>query len=116
MAILSGLADAQWTGSSESPFLVKRDGGWYLFVTHVGPGYYHRTKVWFSEDATNFGTDGDHIAVLFAHATQVFEYDGRTWLTNTGCHSPFYGVDFPDNIGVEVEELQWDSLGTSRRE
>ncbi|MBW2062510.1 MAG: hypothetical protein JRI95_13255 [Deltaproteobacteria bacterium] len=76
-------------------------------MTHVGPGHYHRTKVWFSNDPTNFGTDEDHIAMLFTHAAQIIEYDGKTWITNTGCHSPYYRVDFPDNIGVEVTELQW---------
>ena len=106
--LVSGLEDNQWSGSSESPFLLQRQEGWYLFVTHVGPGNYHRTKVWFSEDPTNFGGDEDHIAVLFSHAAQIFAYGGRTWITNTGCHSPYYGVDFPDNIGVEVAELLWE--------
>lgn len=105
--LVTGLEDTQWFGSSESPFLFKREEGWYLFVTHVGPGNYHRTKVWFSEDPTNFGTDEDHIALLFTHAAQVFEYGGKTWLTNTGCHASYYGVDFPDDIGVEVAELEW---------
>ena len=105
--LVKGLEDTQWLGSSESPFLLRRDEGWYLFVTHVGPANYHRTKVWFSEDPTDFGADGDHIATIFAHAAQVFEYAGRTWITNTGPHSSYYGVDFPDLIGVEVAELTW---------
>ena len=107
--LVTGLADTQWTGSSESPFLLQRKEGWYLFVTHVGCGNYHRTKVWFSLDPTDFGADDDHITTLFTHAAQVFEYGGRTWITNTGCHSPFYGVDFPDDIGVEVADLEWSS-------
>jgi beta-fructofuranosidase len=105
--LVRDLEDTQWFGSSESPFLYQREEGWYLFVTHVGPVNYHRTKVWFSEDPTNFGADEDRIGDIFTHATQIFEYEGKTWLTNTGCHAFYYGYDFPKNIGVEVAELAW---------
>ncbi|NIM94800.1 MAG: hypothetical protein GTO18_13960 [Anaerolineales bacterium] len=111
--LVRGLEDTQWFGSSESPFLYPREEGWYLFVTHVGPANYHRTKVWFSADPTDFGMDEDHITVLFTHAAQVFEFDGKTWITNTGCHSTFYGFEFPSDIGVEVAELVWDPTGGS---
>ena len=105
--LVRGLKDTQWIGSSESPFLLQRDEGWYLFVTHVGPESYHRTKVWFSEDPTDFGTDRDHIATLFAHAAQVFEYEGRMWITNTGNLIDMYGGEFPrDLVGVEVADLK----------
>jgi beta-fructofuranosidase len=105
--LVTGLEDTQWFGSSESPFLIQREEGWYLFVTHVGPENYHRTKVWFSEDPTNFGTDEDRITVLFTHAAQIFEFGGRTWITNTGCHATYYGFDFPSDVGVEVAEMAW---------
>lgn len=107
--LVRGIEDTQWFGSSESPFLYKREEGWYLFVTHVGPKEYHRTKVWFSEDPTNFGEDRDHITVLFTHAPQIFDYQGKSWITNTGCHATFYGYEFPEDIGVEVAELGWNA-------
>jgi arabinan endo-1,5-alpha-L-arabinosidase len=106
--LVTGLEDTQWFGSSESPFLYQREEGWYLFVTHVAPENYHRTKVWFSENPTSFGRDEDHITVLFTHAAQLFEFEGKTWITNTGCHAKHYGFDFPSDIGVEVAELVWD--------
>ncbi|OZM70413.1 glycosyl hydrolase family 32 [Amycolatopsis antarctica] len=69
-------------GPTESPFVVQRPDGWYLFVC-CDPGY-KDTRVYLSQDPLNFSVDAPagHIP---AHASEVVtETDGTTWVTGAG--------------------------------
>lgn len=79
-------------GAFESPFIVKKDGLYYLFVTYTdcSNDTYHDTLVFCSEDPKRFGEyNGGHggtepITKLYAHAAEVLEQDGEFYITTCG--------------------------------
>ncbi len=66
-------------GSTESPFVVRNGGYWYLF-TGPRPGYVG-TDVFRSTDPLRFGDQVGHIA---AHAAEVVRDRGRWYVTSAG--------------------------------
>ncbi len=98
-------------GATESPFVVHRDGLYYLFITYTdcAPENYHNTLVFRSEDPTDFGEyTGDNeedlvIAKLHAHAPEIIEEDGRWFITTCG----WPGRNTPVEGGVAVAPLEW---------
>jgi hypothetical protein len=69
-------------GPTESPFVLERDGWWYLFVC-CEPGY-RDGRVYRSRDPYRFSVR-DLAGRLDAHAAEVVtEPDGTTWLTGAG--------------------------------
>lgn len=72
----------EW-GNLESPFVVERDGGYYLFVTRtdVGPSLYHRTSVLFSTTPDHF--TWAPITELWAHCAEIVR-DGDRWYVSSG--------------------------------
>jgi arabinan endo-1,5-alpha-L-arabinosidase len=84
-------------GPTESPFVVERDGRWFLFI---GPDYealmagleqgrydrpsYRRTRVLASDDPLHFDLDG-FVSTVDSHAAEVVvDEDGGSWVTHCG--------------------------------
>jgi len=100
-------------GATESPFVVKMEGYYYLFITHTSGSLdsYHNTLVFRSEDPTNFGEyTGDNedemvIAKLYAHAPEVIQdSDGQWYITSAG----WCGRNTPVEGGVAIAKLEWN--------
>ena len=99
-------------GATESPFVVPRDGRYYLFVTYTDckPENYHNTLVFCSSDPTDFGEytlDNEAevvVAKLHAHAPEVLCDDAGQWHITTcgwrGLHTPIEGA-------VAIAPLTW---------
>ena len=99
-------------GPTESPFVVERDGRWFLFI---GPNWqrltaplaatgrydlagYRGTRVLASDDPLHFDLDGQ-VGVIDAHASEVVvDADGSAWISHCG-----WGQG-----GVFLAPLRWD--------
>ena len=99
-------------GATESPFVVKNDGVYYLFITFTSGSLdsYHNTLVFQSEDPTNFGEyTGDNekemvITKLHAHAPEIVrDNDGQWYITTCGWRN--HGT--PIEGGVAIAKLEW---------
>lgn len=98
-------------GATESPYVVKTDGLYYLFITYTNCKHhnYHNTLVFCSNDPTNFGNyTGDNedeivIAKLYAHAPEIILEDGQWYITTCGWTN--YGT--PVEGGVGIARLEW---------
>lgn len=108
-------------GPTESPFVVERDGRWYLFM---GPirfaeawekhqqgleadwrSVYSSTIVLASDDPLHFDRDGE-VGAIDAHAAEVIvDVDGSTWISHCG-----WGQG-----GVYLAPLRWESGSTQTR-
>ncbi len=97
-------------GAMESPFVVKKDGLYYLFTTYTDCSRenYHNTLVFVSENPLSFGCYDEiggvkPVARLFCHAPELLQTD-RGWLITT-CgwkDSAFTGG------AVAVADLVWE--------
>ncbi|MFC0438187.1 glycosyl hydrolase family 32 [Kutzneria buriramensis] len=66
---------------TESPFVVQRDGWWYLFT---GPrGSYTGTDVFRSKDPFHFQI-GDQAGHIASHAAEVVQDGGQWWVSTAG--------------------------------
>lgn len=86
-----------WGGDAESPFVVHRNGIFYLFVCRAMTEY-NQTHVYWSEDPENFPND-QFICSLPVHAGEVI-YDDKTgewFISDTGW----------DKRGVYMAPLRW---------
>ena len=68
-------------GPTESPFVVRRGGHWYLFVCCTGS--YTGTKVLRSRDPLHFDAD-QVVGRIDAHAAEVIRDRGRWWISAAG--------------------------------
>lgn len=88
----------------ESPFLVARDGRFYLFWTlwdwagSHGP-YDYRTHVLTSDDPERF-RQADLVATLHAHAPEVLQDDDGDWFISS--------AEYPHR-GINLTRLAWKS-------
>jgi arabinan endo-1,5-alpha-L-arabinosidase len=98
-------------GPTESPFVVERDGRWYLFIgpdwertaahlaKHGSFGWagYRGTRVLESDDPFHFDLDG-MVGFLDTHATEVvIDEAGRMWASHCGWNQG----------GVHLAPLRW---------
>lgn len=97
-------------GAFESPFVVKKENLYYLFVTYTDcrTENYHDTLVFCSSDPTSFGEyDGEcgalPIARIHAHAPEIIEENGKYYITTCG----WRGKNIPNEGAVSVAELGW---------
>lgn len=98
-------------GAFESPFVVKRDDGYYLFVTYTDSDNetYNNTLVFYSTDAKNFGVYNggkggtEPIARLKCHAPEIVEDGGKYYITTCGWPTR----DTPNKGCVSVAELDF---------
>ena len=98
-------------GAFESPFVVQKDGLYYLFVTYTdcSDATYNDTLVFCSADPKHFGAyNGGHggavpVARLCAHAAEVLVQDGEYFITTCGwCDKPN-----PNPGTVSIAKLIW---------
>ena len=88
-------------GTTESPFVVARDGRYYLFI---GPDWgmnltsYRTTRVLASDDPFHFEASG-RVGTIVSHAAEVVEDDGTWWVSHCGWSMG----------GVYLAPLHWDS-------
>jgi hypothetical protein len=93
----------EW-GNLESPYVIKRGGYYYLFITRTGTqrADYFRTLVFRSADRFHF--EWAPIAQFHAHAAEVVTLDdGRTFLTSAGWASETGEA----MRGLSIVELGW---------
>jgi hypothetical protein len=88
--------------SAECPFIVARDGGYYLIRTQRY-GKDAQSSVYFSRDPMEFGVDGDdsHLVTRLAVAApEIFEVDGRSYIAALT----------PELDGIRVARLEWAAV------
>lgn len=99
-------------GAMESPFVVKKEGFYYLFVTYTDCSNetYNNTLVFCSENPEQFGEyNGEKsgtkpITVLQAHAPEIIEDNGKYYITTCGWRTK----PTPHNGAVSVAMLEWE--------
>jgi beta-fructofuranosidase len=68
-------------GPTESPFVVERNGIYYLFIGPA-PGKYRKTRIFASDDPLHFE---EQVGTVNAHAAEVItDIDGSTWVSHCG--------------------------------
>ncbi len=98
-------------GAMESPFVVEKDGYYYLFITYTdcSDDTYNNTLVFASKDPKNFGEyNGEKggalpIAKLYGHASEVLQDNGEYYITTCGWNSK----DIPHKGAVSIARLEW---------
>lgn len=100
-------------GAMESPYVVKKDGLYYLFITYTDceDENYNDTMVFCSEDPKNFGNfDGEFgtqpVTVLQAHAPEILEENGKQYITTCGWREK----PIPNKGAVSIAELKWKEI------
>lgn len=101
-------------GAFESPFIVKRDDYYYLFITYTdcNDANYNDTFVFASKDPLNFGCYmGDKnpaqlVTKLYAHAPEILQEDGQYYITTCG----WLNAPTPNKGCVSIAPLSWKSL------
>jgi hypothetical protein len=74
---------SHWAGDAESPFVVERNGIYYLFIC-LALTEYNLTKVYWSEDPQNFPIE-NFVCDLPTHASEVIEVADNEWyISDTG--------------------------------
>ena len=98
-------------GAMESPYIVKRNGLYYLFVTYTdcSEENYNNTLVFCSEDPLYFGCymgeedEAVPVTTLYAHAPEVLEENGKYYITTCG----WSNMPTPNPSCVSIAELDW---------
>lgn len=98
-------------GAMESPFVVKRDGLYYLFVTYTdcSDESYNDTLVFCSENPLDFGQynggEGGAVPItkIKAHAPEIVEENGKTYITTCGWRDK----PVPHKGCVSIAQLEW---------
>jgi beta-fructofuranosidase len=102
-------------GATESPFVFRQDGAYWLSMTYTtsgdGPEGYHETLLFRSNNPFDFGTySGDEREVtarLYAHAPEyiVDPETGRWYITSCGWEGERFGTVIPGSVAIR--ELEW---------
>ncbi|MBQ8341974.1 MAG: hypothetical protein IJY22_06355 [Clostridia bacterium] len=98
-------------GAMESPFVVKKDGEYYLFITYTdcSDKTYNDTLIFCSRDPLHFGEyngEGEGakpITKIYAHAPEVLEVDGKWYITTCGWRRK----PTPHTGAVSIAPLEW---------
>lgn len=98
-------------GAMESPFVVKKDGLFYLFITYTDceDENYNDTLVFCSEDPRHFGEyngEGEGtrpVTKLFGHAPEIIKVGEKYYITTCG----WKDSPTPHKGAVSVAELKW---------
>ncbi len=98
-------------GAMESPFVLKKDGLYYLFITYTDSSAetYNDTLVFCSENPLYFGkynggeVDAIPITKLSAHAPEIIEENGKFYITTCGWRDK----PVPHTGCVSIATLDW---------
>ena len=101
-------------GAMESPFIVKRDSLYYLFITYTdcSKENYHNTLVFVSSDPYSFGeynggvSGAIPITTLHAHAPEIIKEKGKYYITTCG----WLSYETPNECCVSIAELGWKEI------
>lgn len=99
-------------GAFESPYVVKKDGHYYLFITYTNStkDNYNDTLVFCSDNPKSFGEYNGEVggaipvARLFAHAPEILVENGKYFITTCGWNG--YGI--PNEGAVSIAPLEWE--------
>lgn len=97
-----GIDDVNWATLIESPFLVERESGWYLFFTYAHRRY-AETIVVHSDNPDRFDFESDTVTTTFSHAAEIFTYRGREYISTCGPEDGQY----LNRHGIGLAELKW---------
>ncbi len=88
--------EVDWGGDAESPFVVKKDGLFYLFICRAMTEY-NQTHVYWSETPDNFPIE-NFVCELPTHASEIVEVSDNEWyISNTGW----------DKHGLFIAKMEW---------
>jgi hypothetical protein len=93
-------------GALESPYIHRRGDNYYLFVNH-SHRQYSETLVYHSCDPREFNWETP-LCTLFAHAAEVLEWRGRTYISHCGIEDRHW-LDSDAPFGLWLAELGWIS-------
>lgn len=99
---IMGINDNNWATLIESPFLVERNGLYYLFFTYAHRRY-AETIVVVSENPNHFDYEKNTLTTLFGHAAEILNYKGKEYITSCGPEDAHY----LNGHGVTMAELGW---------
>lgn len=99
-------------GAFESPYVILKDGLYYLFVTYTDceDKNYNDTLVFCSDDPMNFGEYNGGIGgavpvtTLYAHAGEVLLHNGKYYITTCG----WKNKPNPNKGAVSIAPLEWE--------
>lgn len=93
--------------SPESPFVLRRDGLYYLFVSGFD---YGRVALYVSENPFDFGDpEANKIGELSGHAPEIVIQDGKHYIACAHISSvPGKAPGKADLWGTYIQELQWE--------
>jgi len=91
-------------GPLESPLVHRRGGAYYLFINH-SHHQYCETIVFRSENPRRFDWKRP-LGTLFAHAAEIFEWKGKTYISHCGIEDRHWGK----KTGLYLAELDWTPL------
>jgi len=86
----------------ESPFILERNGLWYLFCTYAHRRY-EETIVVVSDNPDYFNHGKNCLTTLFGHASEIFTYNGKTYISSCGPEDQ----QTLNQHGVTLAELGW---------
>ena len=95
--------DVPW-GALESPFVYRRGEDYFLFV-NFSHRQYEETLVFTSRDPWRFDWSSP-LCTLFAHAAEIFDWRGRTYITHCGIEDRHWS-DIGAPYGLWLAELEW---------
>ncbi len=94
-------------GGIESPFVVKRSGGYYLFFTYAHRSYDETLVIW-SNDYHNFNID-NCVTTLNAHAAEIVTINKQDYLSSCGPED----LQELSERGITLSKLAWIEISTS---
>jgi beta-xylosidase len=88
--------EVDWGGDAESPFVIKKDGLYYLFICRAMTKY-NETHVYWSETPDEFPIE-NFVCELATHASEIIQLAENDWyISNTGW----------DKKGLFIAKLEW---------
>lgn len=97
-------------GAMESPYIVKKDDLYYLFVTYTDCNLenYNNTLVFSSKNPRTFGEYNGNsgtqpITTISAHAPEILYENGKYYITTCG----WRGYPIPNEGAVSIAPLDW---------